>query len=60
MWVNSNNLIIKYTWKDNNMPKKYKVKKDSKLRIKMIDTSNVFMEKVVSGTYNFFASPWDK
>ncbi len=60
MWVDSDNLIIKYTWEDNNMPKQYKAKKDSKTRIKMIDTSNVFMEKVISGTYNFLASPWSK
>ena len=60
MWVNNNNLIIKYTWKDSNMPKQYKAKKDSKIKIKIINTSNVFMEKVVSGTYNFLASPWSK
>lgn len=38
---------------------KYKVKKKPKKK-KSIDKSNIFMDKVIKGTYNFFASPWAK
>jgi hypothetical protein len=41
------------------MAVKYKVKKKPKKK-KSIDKSNVFMTKVIDGTYNFLASPWDK
>ena len=37
----------------------YKVNKKPKKK-KSIDKSNVFMTKVIDGTYNFLASPWDK
>jgi len=36
--------------------KKKAIKKKIVRKVKPI----TFMDKVVSGTYNFFASPWDK
>tara|TARA_R100000353_G_C6460848_1_gene183816 strand:- start:66 stop:215 length:150 start_codon:yes stop_codon:yes gene_type:complete len=49
------------------MPVKYKINPDVKdippvepKKKKSIDKSNVFMTKVIDGTYNFLASPWDK
>tara|TARA_R100001086_G_C11693088_1_gene219171 strand:+ start:194 stop:376 length:183 start_codon:yes stop_codon:yes gene_type:complete len=57
---------IKQTWadreylliynKESSMRKKATVKKTTVKKVKLV----TFMDKVVNGTYNFFASPWDK
>ncbi len=44
---------------ESSMTVQYKVKKKPRKK-KSIDKSNVFMTKVIDGTYNFLASPWDK
>ena len=44
---------------ESSMPVKYKVKKKPKKK-KSVDKLNLFMNKVIDGTYNFLASPWDK
>ena len=46
--------LINYNGELNMKPNKKKPKR------KINKQSNIFMEKVINGTYNFFTSPWDK
>tara|TARA_R110000744_G_scaffold320699_1_gene426852 strand:+ start:172 stop:351 length:180 start_codon:yes stop_codon:yes gene_type:complete len=46
--------LINYNGELNMKPNPKKPKR------KINKQSNIFMEKVINGTYNFFTSPWDK